>query len=111
MTTPTTEAHGRLANFVPSLDQILVANKNGVSSSAGVTMDWKAVEPRIGATWKVFGSEKTVLRAGFAMFHDSAWSQGANGLWQNPPFLAESDVYSLTPLQDSFPQFSAAISW
>jgi hypothetical protein len=107
MTTPTTEAHGRLANYVPSLDQILVANKNGVSSSAGVTMDWKAFEPRIGATWKVFGSDKTVLRAGYAMYHDSSWSQGANGLWQNPPFLAESDVYTLTPLQDSFPQFPA----
>jgi hypothetical protein len=35
------------------------------------------------------GSDKTVLRAGYAIFHDSAWSQGAQGLWQNPPFLGE----------------------
>ncbi len=36
----------------------------------------------------------TVVRAGYAIFHDSAWSQGAQGLWQNPPFYAESDHYA-----------------
>jgi Carboxypeptidase regulatory-like domain len=92
MTTPTTEAQGRLANYIPATGQLLVANQNGVSASAGVQMDWTALEPRVGATWKVFGSEKTVLRGGFALYHDSAWSQGAQGLWQNPPFLGESDA-------------------
>jgi hypothetical protein len=92
LTTPTTEAHGRLANYVPTTGQLLVANQNGVSASAGVQMDKTALEPRIGAAWKVFGSEKTVLRAGYALYHDSAWSQGAQGLWQNPPFLGESDA-------------------
>ena len=58
-------------------------------------MDWTGLEPRVGATWKVFGSDKTVLRGGFALYHDSAWSQGAQGLWQNPPFLGESDAFSL----------------
>jgi len=57
-------------------------------------MDWTALEPRIGAAWKVFGSDTTVLRGGFAIFHDSAWSQGAQGLWQNPPFLGESDAFT-----------------
>jgi hypothetical protein len=94
MSTPITEAHGRLANYVPATGQLLVANRNGVSGSAGVNMDWTALEPRIGATWKVFGSDKTVLRAGFALYHDSAWSQGAQGLWQNPPFLGESDAFA-----------------
>jgi hypothetical protein len=28
------------------------------------------------------------------MYHDSAWSQGAQGLWQNPPFLGESDAFA-----------------
>jgi hypothetical protein len=92
MTTPITEAHGRLANYVPATQQLLIANQNGVSGSAGVNMDWTALEPRVGGTWKVLGSEKTVLRAGYALFHDSAWSQGAQGLWQNPPFLGESDA-------------------
>jgi hypothetical protein len=93
MTTPISEEGGRLANYVTSTGKLLVAGQNGVSSSAGVNMDWSAVEPRIGATWKVFGSDKTVIRGGWAFFHDSAWSQGAQGLWQNPPFLGESDAF------------------
>jgi Carboxypeptidase regulatory-like domain len=92
MTTPISEAHGRLANYVPATGALLIANRAGVSASAGVNMDWTALEPRIGATWKVFGSDRTVLRAGFSLYHDSAWSQGAQGLWQNPPFLGESDA-------------------
>ena len=102
MTTPVTEAQGRLANYVPSTGQLLIAGKNGVSDSAGVQMDWKAVEPRIGLTWKILGSDKTVFRAGYSMYHDSAWSQGANGLWQNPPFLAESDNFAPTSLSAGF---------
>ena len=94
MTTPMTEVNGRLANYVPATGQLLIANKNGVSASAGVKMDWTALEPRVGATWKVLGSEKTVLRAGYALYHDSARSQGAQGLWQNPPFLGESDAFT-----------------
>jgi hypothetical protein len=94
MTTPISEADGRLANYVPATGKLLIANKDGVSASAGVNMDWTAVEPRIGATWKVMGSDKTVLRAGYAFYHDSAWSQGAQGLWQNPPFLGESDAFA-----------------
>ncbi len=96
LTTPTTEEHGRLADYDPATNALLVANQNGVSSSAGVNMDKTALEPRIGATWKVLGSDKTVLRAGFSLYHDSAWSQGAQGLWQNPPFLGESDAFPAT---------------
>jgi hypothetical protein len=92
MTTPITEEHGRLANYNTTTGVIEVANQNGVSSSADVHMDWTALEPRVGAAWKIGNSDKTVLRAGYSLYHDSAWSQGAQGLWQNPPFLGESDA-------------------
>jgi hypothetical protein len=94
MTTPISEVHGRMADYIASTGQLLIANQNGVSSSAGINMDWTALEPRVGGAWKVFGSEKTVLRAGYSLYHDSAWSQGAQGLWQNPPFLGESDRFT-----------------
>lgn len=95
MTTPISEEQGREANFIPTTGQLLVANQNGVSSSAGVNMDWTGYEPRIGLAWKMFGSDKTVVRAGYAIYHDSAWSMGAQGLWQNPPFFAESDEFGV----------------
>ena len=59
-------------------------------------MFWGAYEPRVGATWKVLGSDKTVLRVGFGIYHDSSWNQGAQGLWQNPPNLGESDELPAT---------------
>jgi Carboxypeptidase regulatory-like domain len=93
MTTPITEEHGRQADYIPTTGQLLISNQNGVGNSGGIKMDWTGLEPRVGGTWKVLGSDKTVLRAGYAIFHDSAWSQGAQGLWQNPPFLGEYDGF------------------
>jgi Carboxypeptidase regulatory-like domain len=57
----------------------------------GVQYDKTAFEPRIGLAWKPLGSQQTVVRAGYAIFHDSAWNQGGQGLWQNPPYYAEVD--------------------
>ena len=94
ITNPITEVDGRLANFDPTTGQLFIAGQNGVNTSAGVKKNWTAFEPRIGVAWKVFGSDKTVLRAGYAIYHDSAWSMGAQGLWQNPPFFAEADGFA-----------------
>ena len=93
MTTPISEIHDRMADYIPSTNQLLIAGQNGVSSAAGIKMNWKAFEPRIGLAWKVLGSDKTVIRAGYGIFHDSAWSQGSQGLWENPPNFAESDFF------------------
>ncbi len=94
LTTPISEADGRMADYLPDTNQLLIANQGGVSSSAGIKMNKTAFEPRIGLAWKVLGSDKTAVRAGYAVYHDSAWSMGAQGLWQNPPFFAESDGFN-----------------
>jgi len=112
LSTPITEAAGRLADFIPpsiatganaTTGQLLVANQGGIGGSAGIYMNWQALEPRIGAAWKVLGSDKTVVRAGFSIYHDSAWSQGAQGLWQNPPFFAEGDIFQFGGCPKSTP--------
>jgi Carboxypeptidase regulatory-like domain len=106
MATPISEARGRIANFIPSATsyQWLIPGNvctttiqpcTKVGSGAGIQMDWTALEPRVGAAWKVFGSNKTVVRGGYAMYHDSAWSMGGQGLWSNPPFAAESFGFAL----------------
>jgi len=95
LTSPITEAAGRMANYDLTTEKLLVAGQNGVNQSAGVQRNWTAFEPRLGLAWKVLGSDKTALRAGYGIFHDSAWSMGAQGLWQNPPFFAESDAFGL----------------
>ena len=86
--TPQTEVGNRQSDFDPATGQFLVAGQNA-GASAGVNMDLTALEPRLGAAWKPFGSS-TVFRGGYAIFHDSSWNQGAQGLWQNPPYYAES---------------------
>src|SRR6267378_430662 len=95
MTNPITEVAGRMANYDPFVNKLFIAGQNGVSQSAGVERSWTAFEPRIGLAWKVLGSDKTAVRAGYAIYHDSAWSMGAQGLWQNPPFFAEADAFGL----------------
>jgi hypothetical protein len=91
--TPITEAQNRQANFDFVSGKFLIPGQTS-DGRVGVELDKTALEPRIGLSWKPFGSETTAIRAGYSIFHDSSWNQGAQGLWQNPPFYAESDNFS-----------------
>jgi Carboxypeptidase regulatory-like domain len=90
---PITEVANRQADFNPANGQFLIAGQNA-GSAAGIQMDKTALEPRVGVAWKPFGSQNTAVRGGYAIFHDSSWNQGAQGLWQNPPYYAESDQFA-----------------
>ncbi|MGA7593274.1 MAG: hypothetical protein WBW02_22395, partial [Candidatus Sulfotelmatobacter sp.] len=91
--TPIVEAENRQANFDFQTGQFLIPGVNS-DGRIGVQLDKTALEPRIGLSWKPFGNDTTAVRAGYAIFHDSSWNQGAQGTWQNPPFYAESDNFS-----------------
>ena len=104
LTTPITEAEGRQANFDYATGQYLVTGSLSgctgcvhTGGNVGVQFDKTALEPRIGLAWKPMGSQNTAIRAGYAIFHDSAWSQGAQGTWQNPPYYAEIDNFNNFP--------------
>jgi len=92
VTNPITEVDSRMANYDPFVNQLFIAGQAGVTQSAAVQKSWTAFEPRLGLAYKLLGSDKTVIRAGYAIYHDSAWSMGAQGLWQNPPYFAESSA-------------------
>jgi Carboxypeptidase regulatory-like domain len=106
LVTPETEAQGRQANFNFQTGKYLVAGNSPQATcaicshsdgAAGVQFDKTALEPRIGLAWKPFGSQNTAIRAGYAIYHDSSWNQGAQGLWQNPPYYAEVDQFNFFP--------------
>ncbi len=102
LVTPITEAQNRQANFDFNSGKFFVAGNASFGSCTicvrsdgrvGIQMDKTAFEPRIGVAWKPFGSQKTAVRGGYAIFHDSSWNQGGQGLWENPPYFAESDNF------------------
>ena len=94
LTTPISEVDNRQADFNPATGLFLVPGVNGVGKWAGIQFDKNALEPRIGVAWTPRGSAKTAVRAGYGIFHDSSWNQGAQGLWQNPPYYDESDNFA-----------------
>ena len=127
LTTPISEAANRQSDFNPATGQFLISGQ-GANKWAGIQFDKRAFEPRIGVAWRPRGNDRTAVRAGYAIYHDSSWNQGAQGLWQNPPYYAESDsfafggactfvtaachtVFGLTPtainLSSGFPVFAA----
>jgi len=101
LATPETEEANRQANFnVANLMWYVPKSSPGISGCTvciptdgrvGIQFDKTALEPRIGFAWKPMGSEKTAVRGGYGIVHDSAWNQGGQGLWQNPPYYAEVD--------------------
>jgi len=101
--TPINEAQGRQANFDIASGKLFVAGKASIAGCSicvrsdgrvGLQLDKTALEPRIGIAWKPFGSQNTAVRAGYAIFHDSSWNQGGQGLWENPPYFAESQNFN-----------------
>lgn len=101
LVTPETEIENRQSNFdfetgkwyVPTGSPAVSGCTTCIASNGrvGVQFDKTALEPRIGLAWKPMGSQQTAIRAGYAIFHDSSWNQGGQGLWQNPPYYAEVD--------------------
>src|SRR6184192_1318387 len=102
--TPITEAQNRQANIDFATGKFYVAGSSSLlpgcticvhsDGRVGIQLDKTAFEPRIGLAWKPFGSQTTAIRAGYAIYHDSSWNQGAQGLWENPPYFAETDNFS-----------------
>ena len=87
VTYPIKDSHNLLANFTP--EQGLVQVGQGISEP--YKTNYGNVSPRIGLAWDVFGTGKTVVRAGFGMIYVQpsirTFMFGGGGLNLNPSGL------------------------
>jgi hypothetical protein len=95
VSTPLSEAAGRIANFDVGTGTFFVAGSQATTypgtvasdQYAGVHTDYSNVEPRISFSASPLGSEhSTLLRGGYAIFHDTSHLGQSAGIHQNPPY-------------------------
>jgi hypothetical protein len=95
VTTPLSEAANRIANFDVSTGNFYVAGAGTTPSGhvflsdkyAGIHTDYSNIEPRFGFSFSPFGASKSsVLRGGYAIFHDTSHLGASSEIQQNPPY-------------------------
>jgi outer membrane receptor protein involved in Fe transport len=88
------EAQNRFVNFVPG-------GINGsmlVPAAQPYGQNNKNFQPRLGFSWDVFHTGKTVLRAGYALQVDQPITGFVTGLSSNPPFALPISVSNPNPI-------------
>ena len=72
---PNAQVAALLPPGLVALNRFRTADQVGVSSSL-INTDKNNFSPRLGFAWRIGGSDKTVLRGGFGLFHPTAAVQG-----------------------------------
>jgi hypothetical protein len=76
---PNAEAASKLPPGLQSLGRIRLASEVGLDEAL-VNADKNNFSPRVGFAWRVGGSDRTVLRGGFGLFHPTVAVQGIRDL-------------------------------
>jgi hypothetical protein len=92
ITSPTIEASNRQSNFDFPTGHFYIA---GINSGPRVGQNWEldAFEPRIGFAWSPSAAKTWAVRGGYGIYHASGWNQGTQGLWLNPPYEVETNMF------------------
>jgi hypothetical protein len=93
---PIKDSHNQLANYVPSQGIVQV----GYGISEPYKTNWTNFSPRLGAAFDVFGTGKTILRAGFGMIYVQpsirTFAFNGGGLNLNPSALIPGGTGTMT---------------
>ncbi len=84
-----TEADGRFIVFDPATSQLVASNPPYAQNNHNL-------QPRVGFAWDIFGSGRTVLRAGYGYMVDEPVSNLVTALASNPPFAVPVNFTGIT---------------
>jgi len=97
-------ANSTVAGLLPpgaqALDRTLIASQAGYPDTL-VNPDKNNFSPRVGFAWRLGGNDKTVLRAGFGLFHPTTAIQGIRDLLATNEFRYTNN-YKGGTLQNAF---------
>jgi hypothetical protein len=108
------EGANRFTIFNPSNVTLTQVGTNGLSRTAAYNQNYNW-EPRLGFSWDLSGTGKTVLRGAYGYLVDQPVEGVVNGLYTNPPF-SNSVAYNgaAIPVSNLYQSASAtgiAVSW
>lgn len=100
---PDIEIRDRLVNFDVQGNRLVYAGEDGISRTAGKETKWTNFGPRLGFAWDVFGTQRWIVRGGYAISHFPEPHSASNIIGQQVPY-----TISQTVAPEAFP---AAVSF